>query len=65
MFVCHCRAVTDHGIRDAIADGARTMEDLGERLGAGVRCGGCWPALYELLDEIDPAERPTFAGERP
>jgi bacterioferritin-associated ferredoxin len=64
MFVCHCRAVTDHELRDAIAAGARTMEDLGTKFGAGVRCGGCWPALYELLDEAtDPSERPAFAGD--
>ena len=63
MFICHCRAVTDHELRDAIAAGARTLEDLGKCCGAGVRCGGCWPALYELLDEAtDPSERPAFAS---
>ena len=51
MFVCSCRAVTDRTIRAAIASGARSIEDVAARCGAGGRCGGCWPALAELLDE--------------
>ena len=59
MFVCSCQAVTDRTIRAAIASGARTIDDVAERCGAGARCGGCWPVLAELLDEVRPA------GERP
>ncbi len=62
MFICHCRAVTDHEIKDVIDRGARTIDDLAAACGAGVRCGGCWPALYELLDETEPADRPALAG---
>ena len=51
MFVCSCRAVTDRTIRAAIASGARSIDDIAARCGAGERCGGCWPALAELLDE--------------
>ena len=58
MFVCSCRAVTDRTIRAAIASGARTIDDVAARCGAGERCGGCWPALAELLDEHRrPADR--------
>ena len=57
MFVCHCRAVTDHEIRDAIADGARDLDEIGRRCGAGITCGGCCPLLQQLLDDR--------AGEEP
>ena len=56
MFVCSFRAVTDRTVRAAIASGARSIEDVAARCGAGGRCGGCWPALAELLDEHGPSE---------
>jgi bacterioferritin-associated ferredoxin len=51
MFVCHCRAVTDGEIRAAITAGARDLEEVGRRCGAGVTCGGCCPLIQELLAE--------------
>ncbi|HEX9969634.1 MAG TPA: (2Fe-2S)-binding protein [Acidimicrobiales bacterium] len=51
MFLCSCRAVTDRTIRAAIAAGARSPQDIAAMCGAGSRCGGCWPALAELLQE--------------
>lgn len=48
MVVCHCLAVNDRGVLDA-ADGARTVEEVIARCGAGTRCGGCRPVLSELL----------------
>ena len=63
MFVCSCQAVTDRTIRATITAGARTIEDVADRCGAGARCGGCWPARRELLDEAVPlSERPLGAG---
>ena len=63
MFVCSCQAVNDRTIRATIASGARTIEDLAARCGAGARCGGCWPALSELLDDLLPSsERPIGAS---
>jgi bacterioferritin-associated ferredoxin len=59
MFVCHCRALTDREIGEEIAAGARDLDEIGRRCGAGVTCGGCCPLLQELLDA---AEQP--AGER-
>jgi bacterioferritin-associated ferredoxin len=49
VYVCHCRGVTDRAISDEVAQGATTIEALGETCGAGSRCGGCWPALEALL----------------
>jgi bacterioferritin-associated ferredoxin len=55
MFVCHCRALTDREIGEEIAAGARDLDEIGRRCGAGVTCGGCCPLLQELLDQA--AER--------
>lgn len=49
MYVCHCRAVTDRVIEGEVSRGATTLEELSTRCGAGAECGGCWPALEELL----------------
>ena len=49
VYVCHCRAVSDRAIQAAVADGARSIEDLQSRCDAGTECGGCHPALAELL----------------
>lgn len=51
MFVCHCRALTDREIGEEIAAGARDLDEIGRRCGAGVTCGGCCPLLQELLDK--------------
>lgn len=53
MLICHCRAVNDATIRDAIHNGAREPHDLSRSCGAGSRCGGCLPALRQLLDELE------------
>jgi bacterioferritin-associated ferredoxin len=51
MFVCHCRAVTDREIREAIATGAHDLAEVGRRCGAGITCGGCCPLIQQLLAE--------------
>lgn len=51
MIVCSCQAVNDRTVQAAIASGATTIQEVAARCGAGARCGGCWPALSQLLDE--------------
>lgn len=69
MFICHCLALTDREIGEAIAAGARDLDEIGRRCGAGVTCGGCCPLLQELLDRADKpadAERAlVFTAKRP
>jgi bacterioferritin-associated ferredoxin len=55
MVVCSCRAVNDRTIRAAIADGARTVDEVSARCAAASRCGGCWPELERLVAEHVPA----------
>jgi bacterioferritin-associated ferredoxin len=59
VYVCHCRAVTDHTIEGEVERGASTIEELAARCGAGSECGGCWPALEALLDRQLPRELVT------
>lgn len=51
MLLCHCRGVNDQVIATAIACGARSVEDVAKACGAGARCGGCVPAIEDLLVE--------------
>jgi len=57
MYICHCCRVTDHAIFDAIAHGARSIDDIAGTCAAGSQCGGCWPALQELLTDAARAMR--------
>ena len=49
MYVCFCAAVTDRAVRQAIADGATTVEGVAARCLAGSRCGSCRPTVEALL----------------
>lgn len=51
MIVCHCLRLSDRALRCSIREGACSREELMEETGAGTCCGGCRPALDELLDE--------------
>ena len=59
MFVCHCRAVTDAEIREAIGSGACDLEEVGRRCGAGITCGGCCPLIQELLAQHPGHSQPA------
>jgi bacterioferritin-associated ferredoxin len=59
MFVCHCRALTDGEISEVIRGGACDLEEVGDRCGAGITCGGCCPLIEELLAKHAEADRPA------
>lgn len=47
--ICHCEAVGEQTILSVIGPECVDIGDLARRCGAGARCGGCHPALAELL----------------
>lgn len=49
MIVCLCRGVSDRVVRLAVAQGARSVEEVGARCGAGHGCGGCHEAIEEMV----------------
>src|SRR4029450_4507742 len=63
MFVCHCRALTDGEIREVITGGACDLDEVGDRCGAGITCGGCCPLIQGVLGA--PAEAPRAGPPRP
>lgn len=51
MIVCHCHRVCDRTIRAAVQRGACSEEAVGDACGAGTMCGGCLPAVTEIIEE--------------
>jgi bacterioferritin-associated ferredoxin len=51
MIVCHCKAVSDRTIRTVVREGADTRRQVALACGAGRTCGGCRPAIDELISE--------------
>jgi bacterioferritin-associated ferredoxin len=51
MWVCHCVAVTDAHVRQAIAAGANDEREIGRLCGAGTGCGSCHDELRRLCEE--------------
>ncbi len=47
--VCACFGVGENALRQAIAQGANSVEALGIKLQAGSNCGSCIPELKKLL----------------
>jgi len=51
MIVCLCKGVSCGTIRNVIAQGASTVEEVGMSCGAGTDCGGCHNTIEDILDE--------------
>lgn len=52
MFVCVCRAVTDHQIRNAAQTGTCcTLKDLRREFGVSSECGQCAASALACLKE--------------
>lgn len=49
MYVCVCKAVSESRIRQAVAEGARSLRDLRNSHGLGTGCGKCVPHAHEFL----------------
>jgi bacterioferritin-associated ferredoxin len=49
MIVCMCHPTSDRDVDAIIDDGARTVEEIGRRCGAGTGCGACVGELRERL----------------
>lgn len=49
--VCMCFGITEEAIRNAIKNGAKTVEAVGEATQAGTGCGGCVDRIQEIIDE--------------
>lgn len=49
--VCPCMGTTGGEIFEAVAAGARSIEDVERATGAGTRCGRCRAAVAAVVEE--------------
>ncbi|MDL9937173.1 (2Fe-2S)-binding protein [Gordonia sp. ABSL1-1] len=49
MFACICRGVTEEEVHEHFDNGCRTLDDVGDRCGAGEGCGTCIERITEIL----------------
>jgi bacterioferritin-associated ferredoxin len=63
MYVCLCNAITDGEIRGAIAQGARSLDDLRATLGVATCCGRCADCASSLIDESRALAEPACGGD--
>ncbi|MGE0548921.1 MAG: bacterioferritin-associated ferredoxin [Kofleriaceae bacterium] len=50
MLICLCHPTSDRDVDAAIDEGARTVQDIARRCGAGSGCGAC---IEELRDRLN------------
>lgn len=48
--ICTCMNVTLGQIKSAMANGAKTVEDIQDKTGAGTGCGSCVGTLQDIVD---------------
>ena len=51
MFVCLCKAVTDHQIKDAVETGVSSFEDMQSHLAVSTVCGGCACEVKRVIEQ--------------
>ena len=51
MYVCICKAVTDTQIKRAVDNGASSLRDIRNELGAMTQCGKCSSLTKQILNE--------------
>ena len=50
--VCTCLNITNGMIKEAVENGAKTLEEVQELTGAGTVCGVCLDDIQNLIDEF-------------
>lgn len=55
MIVCICRAVPEQTIREVVAQGAATLEEVALACRAGTVCGACRPTITEIIKTASDA----------
>ncbi len=50
VIVCLCHPTSDRDLDAVIDDGARTVQEIGRRCGAGTGCGACVDELRDRLN---------------
>jgi bacterioferritin-associated ferredoxin len=53
MYLCICKAVSQRAVGHAIANGASSVEEVGQVTSAGTDCGSC---RHKIARELERAE---------
>lgn len=62
MFVCLCKSVTDHQIRDAVDEGVSSFADMQEHLEVSSVCGACSCEIKQIIERKLQAQLTTHAA---
>ena len=67
MYVCLCHGITDRQVRHALREGACSVDQVMECTAAGTCCGGCRPAIAEIVERAraEGAEAPSSRHSLP
>lgn len=70
MFVCLCKSVTDHEIRDAVDGGVSSFEAMQEHLAVATVCGSCSCEVKQIMQkkiqiELSSRSFPAAAAANP
>jgi len=66
MFVCLCKSVTDHEIKDAVESGVTSFEAMQDHLSVSTVCGACTCEVKDIIKKKLSSElssRPANALE--
>ncbi|NBX74447.1 MAG: hypothetical protein EBQ89_09160 [Alphaproteobacteria bacterium] len=66
MYVCNCNGLREHCVRQAIAAGAETPQQIYAHHGCQAQCGQCQPDMLAMLRQAEggtfwPTATPTPA----
>ena len=50
--VCNCMNITNGMIKEAVENGAKTLEEVQEATEAGTACGACLDNVQHLVDHF-------------
>lgn len=60
MYVCICKGITDHQIRQAVDEGASSFQQVRNTLGVASKCGSCEELARSIVDEALTKTSHTF-----
>lgn len=64
MYVCVCNAVTERQVRECVARGADTLDQVAIETGLGIGCGRCKEFAMELLEDLQAVRKPRSEVEQ-
>ncbi len=56
MYVCICRGISDRRLREVVASGVGSFEELQAETGVATCCGSCEPTARALVEQSVDSE---------